>query len=77
MRPPFIVKHTKRNIVLAALLALLCIGAAELLYTAQVLGAKYYNYLDPLIIAGCMYLVMTVTISFIARKIEKRMAVSD
>ena len=30
MRPPFIVKHTKRNIVLAALLALLCIGAAEL-----------------------------------------------
>ncbi|WP_276904341.1 amino acid ABC transporter permease [Faecalibaculum rodentium] len=54
-----------------------CIGAAELLYTAQVLGAKYYNYLDPLIIAGCMYLVMTVTISFIARKIEKRMAVSD
>lgn len=54
-----------------------CIGAAELLYTAQVLGAKYYNYLDPLIIAGCMYLVMTVTISFIARKIEKRMAISD
>ena len=54
-----------------------CIGAAELLYTAQVLGAKYYNYLDPLIIAGCMSLVMTVTISFIARKIEKRMAVSD
>lgn len=30
MRQPFIVKHTKRNIVLAALLALLCIGIAEL-----------------------------------------------
>lgn len=54
-----------------------CIGAAELLYTAQVLGAKYYNYLDPLIIAGGMYLVMTITISIIARQIEKRMAVSD
>jgi len=30
VRQPFIVKHTKRNIVLAALLALLCIGIAEL-----------------------------------------------
>lgn len=30
MRRPFIVKHTKRNIVLAALLALLCVGIAEL-----------------------------------------------
>lgn len=30
MRRPFIVKHTKRNIILAALLALLCVGIAEL-----------------------------------------------
>lgn len=30
MRRPFIVKHTKRNIALAALLALLCVGIAEL-----------------------------------------------
>ncbi len=30
MRRPFVIRHTKRNIVLASLLALLCIGAAEL-----------------------------------------------
>lgn len=30
MRRTFVIRHTKRNIVLASLLALLCIGAAEL-----------------------------------------------
>lgn len=30
MKRPFAIRHTKRNIVLASLLALLCIGAAEL-----------------------------------------------
>lgn len=30
MKRPFVIRHTKRNIVLASLLALLCIGAAEL-----------------------------------------------
>lgn len=53
------------------------IGAMELLYSAQILGARYYNYLSPLIIAGCMYLVLTVTVSWISRKIERRLAVSD
>jgi polar amino acid transport system permease protein len=54
-----------------------CIGAAELLYRAQILGARYYNYLVFLIMAGVMYLVMTVCISWLARKLEKRLAVSD
>ena len=53
------------------------IGALELLYSAQVLGKRYYDYLDPLILAGIMYLCMTVFISWLSRKVERRMAVSD
>lgn len=54
-----------------------CIGTAELMYNAQVLGARYYDYLIPLLIAGAMYLCMTLIISFFARKLERRLAVSD
>ncbi|MFV0394152.1 MAG: amino acid ABC transporter permease [Coprobacillaceae bacterium] len=53
------------------------IGAAELLYSAQVLGARHYNYLVPLISASVMYLVLTVTVSYFARRIERSLAISD
>jgi polar amino acid transport system permease protein len=53
------------------------IGALELLYSAQVLGKKYYDYLDPLIIAAVMYLTMTIVISWLAKKLERRLSVSD
>lgn len=53
------------------------IGAAELMYDTQVLGARYYNYLYPLIIAAVLYLCMTLVISWLARKLERRLAVSD
>ncbi len=53
------------------------IGALELLYSAQVLGKKYYNYLDPLIIAGIIYLTLTIIVSYASKKIERRLAVSD
>ena len=53
------------------------IGALELLYSAQVLGKRYYDYLDPLILAGIMYLFMTVITSYISKKVERRMAQSD
>ena len=54
-----------------------CIGACELMRNAQTLGAQYYNYLIPLIVAGVMYLCMTLIISWLARKLERRLAVSD
>lgn len=54
-----------------------CIGTTELMYDAQVLGARYYNYLVPLLVAGVMYLCMTLVISWLAHKLERRMAVSD
>ena len=53
------------------------IGALELLYSAQVLGKKYYDYLDPLIIAAVMYLFMTIVVSWLSKKVERRLAVSD
>ncbi|MBO7703524.1 MAG: amino acid ABC transporter permease [Solobacterium sp.] len=53
------------------------IGALELLYSAQVLGKRYYDYLDPLILAGVMYLCMTVVTSYLSKKLERRMAQSD
>lgn len=54
-----------------------CIGTTELMYNAQVLGARYYDYLLPLIIAGIMYLCMTLVISALAQRLERRLAVSD
>ncbi len=53
------------------------IGAAELLRRARTLGATYYNYLIPLFCASLMYLVMTMTISYFARKLERRLKLSD
>ncbi len=53
------------------------IGATELLYSAQQLGSRYFNYVGPLLIAGAMYLCMTICVSVISRRIEKRFAISD
>lgn len=53
------------------------IGAVELLQSASVLGNYYYNYIIPLVMASVMYLIMTVTISYFARKLERRLAASD
>lgn len=53
------------------------IGGIELLQSSQILGTRFYNYLIPLMLASVMYLAMTLTVSFVAKKIEKRLAESD
>ncbi|MCF0116244.1 MAG: amino acid ABC transporter permease [Erysipelotrichaceae bacterium] len=53
------------------------IGAVELLKSAQVLGNQYFDVMSPYCLAACFYLLMTVTISYIGKKVEKRLAVSD
>ncbi len=53
------------------------IGAVELLKGAQILGANYYDVTTPYCIAGVYYLVVTILISLIGKKIEKRLALSD
>lgn len=54
-----------------------CIGVSELLLRTQVMGANYSNYLVPLMTAGCMYLAMTLTVSYFARRLERKLAASD
>lgn len=53
------------------------IGAVELLRSAQILGGRFYNYLVPMLLATGMYLVMTMSISQIALRLERRLAESD
>ena len=53
------------------------IGVVELLKSAQVLGGNYADLLSPLIIAGVMYLIMTLSIAYLARHLERRLAESD
>lgn len=53
------------------------IGAVELLNSAKVLGNQYYEFMSPYCLAGVYYLVMTLTISYIAKRLERKLAVSD
>jgi len=53
------------------------IGAVELLKGANVIGGRFYNFLIPMFMATCIYLVMTLTISYFANKLERRLAESD
>jgi len=53
------------------------IGAIELLRSAQIMTSNYYNFFVPYTAAAVMYLVMTVTISNVARGVERRLAESD
>lgn len=53
------------------------IGCIELLKSSQILGARYYNYLIPLVLASIVYLTLTLTISHFANKLERRLAISD
>ena len=53
------------------------LGATELLYSAQILGANTFNLILPLLASAVLYLIMTLTTSYFARKIERRLSVSD
>ncbi len=50
------------------------IGVAELMYSAKVLGARYYTYVPFLIGAGCIYLALTFTFSRFFNALEKKLS---
>ncbi len=50
------------------------IGVAELMYSAKVLGARYYTYVPFLVGAGCIYLVLTFTFSRLFNSLEKKLS---
>lgn len=53
------------------------IGAVELLKGAQILGTNYYDVMSPYCIAAVYYLLITIVISLIGKKIEMGLALSD
>lgn len=54
-----------------------CIGAIELLKASQVLGAAYFDAMSPYTLAAIFYLIMTVSVSYFGKYVERRLAVSD
>ena len=54
-----------------------CIGAVELLKSSQILGTQYFDAMSPYTIAAVFYLIMTISISYLGKRVEKRLAVSD
>lgn len=53
------------------------IGVVELMKSSTTIGANYYSYLPPLFTASAIYLVTTLVISRISKKLERRLAESD
>ena len=53
------------------------LGATELLYSAQILGANTFDLIPPLLCAAILYLIMTLATSYLARRIERKFALSD
>lgn len=50
------------------------IGVAELMFSAKVLGAKYYTYVPFLLGAGCIYLVLTFCFSRMFNALERKLS---
>lgn len=53
------------------------ISGVELLMAGQRLGVTYYNYFIALTVVAFYYLAMTLFISWLARKLERRLAEND
>lgn len=53
------------------------IGAGELMYSARVMGARYYEYVQFLVGAALIYLFLTFIISRLAAILERRLAIGD
>lgn len=53
------------------------IGVIELLQSARTIGANYYNYLIPLLMASLYYLIVTILISYLSSKLENRLKLYD
>ncbi len=52
------------------------IGTNELMYSAKVMGAKYYDYVQFLMGAGLIYLTLTFVISRVLARVEKKLQYS-
>lgn len=53
------------------------LGATELLYSAQILGANTFDLIPPLLVSAVFYLIMTLATSYLARRLERKLSQSD
>jgi len=53
------------------------IGAIELMNSAKTLGSTYYDYMSAYVLAAVFYLTMTLVISYISKRLERKLAESD
>ncbi len=53
------------------------IGALDIMRRAYVVGGDTFRYLEPLLIAGVIYYIMTLVLTFVGKMIEMRMRRSD
>jgi len=53
------------------------VGTAEVLYYAQAVGAKTYEYMFPLVGTAVMYLVFVMLLTWLQGKLERRLRQSD
>ncbi|HZG79406.1 MAG TPA: ABC transporter permease subunit, partial [Brevibacillus sp.] len=53
------------------------IGLADILQNANVVRGVTFRYLEPYIIAGVLYYVMVMLLTWVARFVERRMRRSD
>ncbi len=53
------------------------IGGLELLGRSKVISSRTYDFIGPLLLAALIYLVMTGTVSYFARKLERKYAEND
>ena len=53
------------------------VGALDIMRRAYIVGGDTYRYLEPLLVAGAIYYVMTLVLTFLGAMLEKRMRRSD
>lgn len=53
------------------------ISALDIMRRAYIVGGDTYRYLEPLLIAGLIYYIMTLILTFLGKRIEKGMRKSD
>ena len=53
------------------------IGVVEVLRAAQIVGSNKYIYFEPLILAGLIYYVLVMTLTYTASILERRLRKSD
>jgi His/Glu/Gln/Arg/opine family amino acid ABC transporter permease subunit len=53
------------------------IGAMDLLRRANIVASEKYVYFEPLLLVGLIYYVMVMSLTWFARRLERRMARSD